>query len=325
MQNTQLSFANKLDRFTKQREEWTRALQTTVTPSIEQTIRKLWNASELCVQMQPRSLDINEAYKRLFAMSRTWSDEEMMREMGEKKASDAEISLQMVVKSHATVLALSTARRCRQVISVPTIIKFYRQVLETCTLELSRPELFCTYDIDVRAKVRRWIDEIVRAQALAVVPVAMFAKQPSTEQLPHLREIQKQIERVEADDDSLFNPTPSDVTTAIEEASDQVLPPPPSAKAEEPKVEGAVETTPVKEEEKTTPPKAEETTPVEEEETTPPVEEEEKMTPDKVSEDEKTPAKTMTMADIAAEAQKEDDKESAGYSSESSYESDEEI
>jgi len=202
-QQNATTYAARLDRYSKQRDEWVYGLQMLITPAVEQTLRKLWRASELCVQMQPNSMNIDDAYNRLLANSRTWSDQEMRTEIGEKKADDADVSLQMVVKSHATVLALATARRCRQVISVPSIIKFFRTVLETCATELSQAEFFCTFDIDMRAKVRRWIDQIVRTQALAIVPVGMFAKAPSVEEQhpPKLRALQRAIERVEADTD----------------------------------------------------------------------------------------------------------------------------
>lgn len=202
-QQSATTYAARLDRYSKQRDEWVYSLQMLITPVLEQTLRKLWKASELCVQMQPNTLSIDDAYSRLLAMSRTWSDEEMKAEIGGKKADDADVTLQMVVKSHATVLALATARRCKQVIPVPSIIKFFRTLLETCAAELSQAEFFCTFDIDMRAKVRRWIDQIVRMQALAIVPVGMFARAPTVEESrpPKLRALQRAIERIEAADD----------------------------------------------------------------------------------------------------------------------------
>lgn len=180
----QTTYGVRLERYTKQRDEWTRSLQMHVTPAAEQVMRKLFRAAEICVHMQPRFISLDDAYNRLLARSRSWTDEELRTELGERRADDAEICLQMVVKSHATVLALATARHCRQIIPVPSITKFFRLVMEACAAELSQSDLFCTADIDIRSKVRRWIDDIVRTRALALVPVNIFAKSSAEEPKP---------------------------------------------------------------------------------------------------------------------------------------------
>lgn len=172
----QTTFGARLDRYARQRDEWIHSLQMLVTPAIEQVMRKLYRAAEICAHMQPAVMTIENAYAKLVAKARTWTDDEMRLEIGEKKAEDADVCLQMAVKSHATVLALATARRCRQVISVPAIVKFFRTVLEAVAAELAQSDLFITADIDTRSKVRRWIDQIVSSQALAIVPVGLFAK-----------------------------------------------------------------------------------------------------------------------------------------------------
>lgn len=192
--------SDRLDRQTRQREEWIRNLQLYLTPAVEQTMRKLWTAAELCAHMQPGVLTADDAYSQLLARSRTWSDQEIRDEIGgEKKAEDADLSLQMVVKSHATVLALSSARKCREVISVPTVIKFYRGVIEACASELTLPSFFVTQDIDMRTKVRGWIDRIISNHALNIVPVGLFAKSEERQSAPRLRSLQRAIERVELD------------------------------------------------------------------------------------------------------------------------------
>lgn len=194
------TYAARLERYTKQRDEWIHNLQILLTPPVEQTMRKVWETAQLYVEIDPKKVDIDTAYARALALSRMWTDQEIRIEIGEKRTDDADVSLQMVVKSHATVLALATARRCRQVISVPSVVKFFRSVLELCAMELSQAEFFCTYDIDMRAKVRRWIDQIISSQATAIVPVGMFARAPSAaEDHPRIKALQRAIERVEAE------------------------------------------------------------------------------------------------------------------------------
>jgi len=176
------SYGVRLERYSRQRDEWIKVLQMRITPSIEQLMRKMYRAAEICVAYQPEKHTVESAYSKLISITKAWTDEEIKEELGEKRAEDADVCLQMAVKSHATVLALATARSCKQVITVPSIVRFFRSVLDACVSELSDPELFCKSDIDLRAKVRRWIDQVVLSQAIGIVPVGMFAKCSSATQ-----------------------------------------------------------------------------------------------------------------------------------------------
>jgi hypothetical protein len=169
------TYAQRLERYTKQRAEWLQGLKQVLTPAVEQTLRKLGQAAGLCAEAKPESYTLVWAFEQLLRNLLTkWTDEEIVAEMGTKASSDAETYLQMAVKAHATVLALSTAQKCRQIISVPTITKFYKMVLTVCSTDFPHPEMFCTDDIDARAKVRTWIDHIVGSQAINIVPVSLF-------------------------------------------------------------------------------------------------------------------------------------------------------
>lgn len=215
------TYSERLDRYQKQRDEWLRNLLMIVSPAVEQILRKIWQAADLCVQIKPNLVSLDDAYQKLLAQMRTWTDQEMRNELGgEKKTEEADLLLQMVVKTHATVLALSSAVRCRQVIAVPAVIKFYRNVIETCALELAQSDFFCTFDIDIRAKVRGWIDKIVIQQALGIVPVGLFAKTNPEEQNPRIRALQRAIERVENDIDLPYD-DPTYTTPAISQQQQQ--------------------------------------------------------------------------------------------------------
>lgn len=176
------SYGVRLERYSRQRDEWIKVLQMRITPSVEQLMRKMYKAAEICATYQPEKHTVESAYSKLVAITKAWTDEEIKEELGEKRAEDADVCLQMAVKSHATVLALATARSCKQVITVPSILRFFRSVLEACVAELSDPELFCKSDIELRVKVRRWIDQVVMSQAINIVPVGMFAKCSSATQ-----------------------------------------------------------------------------------------------------------------------------------------------
>lgn len=175
------TYAQRIKRYGKQREEWLQGLNHTLTPLVEQTLRKLGQAADLCVQSKPQMFTMTWAFEQLVRNFLTkWTEEEVIAEMGQKASEDAETYLQMVVKAHATVLACSTAQSCRQIISVPDIAKFYRSVVAACVHDFPHPELFCTDSIEARSRARMWIDQVVANQALAIVPVSLFAKSPSS-------------------------------------------------------------------------------------------------------------------------------------------------
>jgi len=173
------SYGNKLAQYSTQRDEWTRYLQNLLTPTLEQVMRKINKAAEISAQMRPADLTFEIAHARLMDMARAWTDEEVTREMGgERRVEDVDVCLQMTVKAHATMLALASGHSVRQVLSVPSAIKFFKTLMNACAEELAQPELFQTTDIDTRTKVRAWIDQLIKTHAHALVPVGAFAKQP---------------------------------------------------------------------------------------------------------------------------------------------------
>jgi hypothetical protein len=169
-------YSKRIDRYREQRKEFTHNLQITITPVIEEYMRRMHQAALLCAYTQPVQWTEETAFEQMIAQSRKWADSEIINDLGEKRAQDADLALQMVVKSHATVLALSTGKHCRGSITCPNIIKFFRMVLDACVSELSDSGLFKTTDIDTRAKVRAWIDQIIQTQAYAIVPVGIFVR-----------------------------------------------------------------------------------------------------------------------------------------------------
>jgi hypothetical protein len=186
------TYAQRMERYMKQRSEWLQGLRQTLTPAVEKTLRKLATASKICSDTKPDSFDITMAFDLLVrALLTQWTDAEIVAEMGEKTSSDADTYLQMVVKAHATVLALSTAQKCRHILSVPSIPKFFRMVIAVCKRDFPDPGNFLNDDIDVRLKVRSWVDHIVSMEALCVVPVGIFTQNPGY----HLQQQQQQQDK----------------------------------------------------------------------------------------------------------------------------------
>lgn len=235
------TYAQRIKRYGKQREEWLAGLSLTLTPLVEQTLRKLGQAADLCVQTKPQVFTMTWAFEQLVRNFLTkWTEEEVISEMGQKAAEDAETYLQMVVKAHATVLACSTAQSCRQIISVPEIAKFYRSVVAACVHDFPHPELFCTENIEARTRAREWINQVVSSQALAIVPVSLFAKGPSSS---GGRGAQPMPEFSSPAPAPVVEPPPP--TPVVEPTPVAELPPPPTPAAEP--TPAAVPSTPVAE------------------------------------------------------------------------------
>jgi hypothetical protein len=172
----QLPYAKKVRQHIEQRNEWLACLQSNLTPQVESVLRKFYMAGVICHKKRP-FLSVEDAYVKLLERSRTWSDEQVVLEIGERKADDAEICLHEAVKEHGKVLSLSTATPCRIPLDVPSIVKFFRSVLAASADDLSDNnfEAFSTTDISRRKGVREWIGDIIVHKALEIVPVSKFA------------------------------------------------------------------------------------------------------------------------------------------------------
>lgn len=161
-------------------------MQVHLTPQVEHILREFYKASVIANEKRP-DLSIDRCFASLVNMSRGWSDETMLANMGETKARDAEICLQQAVKCHAIVLSLSTATPCRQKLEVPGIVKFFRSVIDAAVSDLSEMRMhkeggvsiFGTSDMAHRKRARGWIDRIVLNKCLEIVPVGMFARRPA--------------------------------------------------------------------------------------------------------------------------------------------------
>ena len=177
------TYASKSKRYMLQRNEWVRSLQVHLTPSADRLLREFYKAAVLANEGRP-DLSLEYFFGKLVDQCRTWSDDQMRAQIGETKTRDADICLQQAVKCHATVLSLSTATPCKQQLEVPTIVKFFRTVLEATVSDLSDLKMqkekgisvFGTSDIAQRKRARAWIDSIIMNKCLEVVPVGMFAR-----------------------------------------------------------------------------------------------------------------------------------------------------
>lgn len=172
----QQPYAKKVRLHIEQRNEWLRSLQASMMSQIETMLREFYKAAVICHKRRPE-LSVDDAYIKLIERSRLWSDEDVLKEFGERRSDDAEICLHEAIKEHAKVLSLSTATPCRTPLDVPSILKFFRSVLATSAEELCENglEIFGTTDISLRKRIREWIGDIIVHKALEIVPISKFA------------------------------------------------------------------------------------------------------------------------------------------------------
>ena len=213
---SQQTYASKSKRYIIQRDEWIRSLQVHITPQVERMLREFYKGAVLAHEKRT-DLAVDRNFASLVDMSHMWSDDRMRENIGDSKARDADICLQQAVKCHATVLSLSTATPCRQQLEVPTLVKFFRSVLDAVVADLSEVRMtkeggvsvFGTNDMAQRKRTRAWIERIVLNKCLEIVPVGMFARQPapspvvsdaedSDEEIPEPEEKKKHVEAVVA-------------------------------------------------------------------------------------------------------------------------------
>lgn len=176
METKQQPYGKKVKLHIEQRNEWMRALQASMVAQVERLLREFYKAAVIC-HKRKHDLSIEEAYVKLIERSRLWSDEDVLKEIGERRSDGAEICLHEAIKEHAKVLSLSTATPCRTPLDVPSIVKFFRSVLALSADELSENdlEIVGTTDIALRKRVREWIGEIIVHKALEIVPISKFA------------------------------------------------------------------------------------------------------------------------------------------------------
>ena len=173
------TIASRIERYEKQRIEWIKCLQRIITPAVDGLIRSMLDAAVIVVNKLPLQYTINKAFYHLVKDTRTWTEAKFDDIMGREKVKDADTCLQMAVRAHATIMALSTANKPNARIMMPSIYKFFRQVFEDVVDELSPPNssLFKETEnfIKSREAVRNWIDKIVENKTLSLVPISVFA------------------------------------------------------------------------------------------------------------------------------------------------------
>ena len=169
----------------EQRDEWLRSLQNILTSQVENVLREFYTAAVICHQKRS-GLKANDAYNRLLVQSSQWTEEKVLSEIGEKRATDAEICLHQAIKEHATILSLLAGTSCKTPLDVPTIANFFRVVLAASAHDLSENgiSVFGTHDIALRKRVREWIGGIIMHEALEIVPVNKFAGRNAAVQPP---------------------------------------------------------------------------------------------------------------------------------------------
>ena len=161
----------RIDRVTRQRDEWQRIVTSKMENTLERSLRNLHDAAVLAAHAKGMQ-DTTAMFKYLIRRVSNWSDEECAHEFSENMA-DIDASIRMSIKSHATLMALTVAKPCSHVIKVPITQVLFRKVLMECALDHS-PEVFATNDFAIRRELRCWIRECIIKHLISAVPVSLF-------------------------------------------------------------------------------------------------------------------------------------------------------
>jgi hypothetical protein len=158
----------------KQRDSWLSSLKVKLTPSVETILKELYGAAILCNQ-RDRGLTIKKAFGMLLEKSKAWDESLIQQELGYDKFLDAEVCLHEAIKEHGKVLSLSTANTCCETINVPTLSKFFLDVLHTSASDLDDDiTIFQATDISIKKELRKWINQIIQQKVLDIVPITRF-------------------------------------------------------------------------------------------------------------------------------------------------------
>lgn len=173
------SVSAQLDRYVRQRDEWQHFTCSKLVDPIERSLRNLYDtAGELfgatsAAARAKGARDIDSIFRKIVIRVPHWSDDEVKQELSPDSMSDIDACIRMAVRAHATVMALTIDRPCKQTIKVSNTATFFRRVLVECAMD-HQPSVFGSKDMDVRKSLRKWIEDCIVKHLLNLVPISLF-------------------------------------------------------------------------------------------------------------------------------------------------------
>jgi hypothetical protein len=164
---------SQLDKFVRQRDEWQAFTCSKLMPVVERVLRDFYDGALLASKERGHGTrDVDAMFRKIIKRVPYWSDEECARELSEPTA-DIDACIRMAVRAHATVMALTIDKACKQTIKVPNACSFFRRILVECALDHT-PSLFATKEPSARKEMRRWISDCIKRHLLDLVPINLF-------------------------------------------------------------------------------------------------------------------------------------------------------
>lgn len=145
---------------------------------LERVLRDLYNAAVLTAQAKGTK-DVSGIFRKIVMRVPNWTDDEVAREFPENTA-DVDACIRMAVRAHATVIALTRNKGCKQVIKVPNAQAFFRKILMEVAVD-HEPEMFGTKKLSQRNKLRHWIEDCIVHHLISLVPISLFAVEDDEE------------------------------------------------------------------------------------------------------------------------------------------------
>lgn len=155
-----------------QRDEYQRFTVSKMVGPLERVLRDLYSAAVLTAKAKGTK-DVTGIFRKIVVRVPNWTDDEVAREFPEDTAN-IDTCIRCAVRAHATVMALTRNRGCKQVIKVPNAQAFFRKILVEVAMD-HEPEMFGTTKISQRNKLRLWIEDCVVRHLIALVPISLFA------------------------------------------------------------------------------------------------------------------------------------------------------
>jgi len=146
-------------------------IQKMVGP-LERVLRDLYNAAVITGNAKGIK-NVAGIFRKIVTRVPNWTDDEVAREFPENM-SDIDACIRTTVRAHATVIALTRNKGCKQVIKVPNAQAFFRKILMEVAMD-HEPEMFGTKKLSQRNKLRHWIEECIVNHLIGLVPISLFA------------------------------------------------------------------------------------------------------------------------------------------------------
>jgi len=166
------SVSTQIEQQKTQRDEYQKFTVSKMVGPIERVLRDLYNAAVITATAKGTK-DVIGIFRKIVIRIPNWTDDEVAREFPEN-TMDIDACIRMAVRAHATVIALTRNRGCKQVIKVPNTQAFFRKILMEVAMDHD-PDLFGTKKLSQRNKLRSWIEACVIRHLIGLVPISLFA------------------------------------------------------------------------------------------------------------------------------------------------------